>query len=76
MAQNNNMQYVFTQNPGVLAPGQTDQFPPSSLQGAIAMHRANPGGRAISAHKLNLGFTEEPNQRFCTLYGGTVLRIR
>jgi hypothetical protein len=63
MAQNNNMQYVFTQNPGVLAPGQTDQFPPSSLQGAIAMHRANPGGRAISAHKLNLGFTDEPNQR-------------
>jgi hypothetical protein len=62
MAQNNNMQYVFTQYPGLLAPGQTDQFLPSSLQGAIAMHRTNPGGRAISAHKLNLGFTEEPNQ--------------
>jgi hypothetical protein len=63
MAQNNNMQYVFTQYPGLLAPGQTAQFPPSSLQGAITMHRTNPGGRAISAHKVNLGFTEEPNQK-------------
>jgi hypothetical protein len=27
------------------------------------MHRTNPGGRAISAHKPNLGFTEEPNQK-------------
>ena len=27
MGQNINMQYVFMQNAGVLAPGQTDQLP-------------------------------------------------
>ena len=52
------MQYVFMQNAGVLTPGQTDQLLPSSLQGAISMHRNNPGGRAISDHKLNMGFTQ------------------
>jgi len=44
MAQNINMQYVFMQNAGVLAPGETDQLPASSLQGAIRMHRTNSGG--------------------------------
>jgi len=63
MAQNINMQYVFMQNAGVLAPGQTDQLPPSSLQGAISMHRTNPGGRAISDHKLNMGFTQVQAQK-------------
>jgi len=58
MAQNIDMQYVFMQNAGVLAPGQTDQLPLSSLQEAISMHRTNPGGRAISDHKLNMGFTQ------------------
>ena len=57
------MQYVFMQNAGVLAPGQTDQLPPSSLQGAISMHRTNPGGRAISDHKLNMGFTQVQAQK-------------
>ena len=51
------------QNAGVLAPGQTDQLPPSSLQGAISMHRTNPGGRAISDHKLNKGFTQGQTQK-------------
>jgi len=63
MAQNINMQYVFMQNPGGLAPGQTDQLPPSSLQGAISVHRTNPGGRAISDHKLNMGFTQVQAQK-------------
>jgi len=58
MAQNINMQYVFMQNARVLAPRQTDQLPPSSLQGAISMHRTNSGGRAISDHKLNMGFSQ------------------
>jgi len=58
MAQNINMEYVFMQNARVLAPGQTDQLPPRSLQGAISMHRTNPGGQAISDHKLNMGFTQ------------------
>jgi len=44
MAQNINMQYVLMQNAGVLAPGQTDQLPPGWLQGAISLHRTNPGG--------------------------------
>ena len=66
MAQNINMQYVFMQNAGVLAPGLTDQLPPSSLQGAISMHRTNPGGRAISDHKLNMGFTKVQAQK--TMY--------
>jgi len=57
------MQYVFMQNAGVLAPGQTDQLPPSSLQGAISMHRTNPGGQAISDHKLNMGFTQVEAQK-------------
>ena len=52
------MQYVFMQNAAVLAPGQTDQLPPSSLQGAISMHRTNPDNRAISHHKLKMGFTQ------------------
>jgi len=51
------------QNAGVLAPGQTDQLPPSSLQGAISMHRTNPGGRAIRDHKLNMGFTQVQGQK-------------
>jgi len=51
------------QNAGVLAPGQKDQLPPSSLQGAISMHRTNPGGRAISDHKLNMGFTQVQAQK-------------
>ena len=63
MAQNINMQYVFVQNPTVLAPGQTDQFPPSPLQELMGIHRPNQGSTAISAHKLNLGFTEEPNKK-------------
>jgi len=58
MPQNINMQYGFMQNAGVLAPGQTDQHPPSSLQGAISLHHTNPGRRAISEHKLNTGFTQ------------------
>jgi len=58
MAENIHMQYVFMQNAGVLAPGQTDQLPPSSHQGAISMHHTNPGGRAISNYKLNMGFTQ------------------
>jgi len=57
------MQYVFMQNAGVLALGQTDQLPPSWLQGAISMHRTNPGGRAISDHKLNMGFTQVQAQK-------------
>jgi len=63
MAQNINLQYVFMQNPGVLAPGQTDQLPPSSLQGGIGMRRTNPGGRLVSAHKLNMGFTQVQAQK-------------
>ena len=63
MAQNINMQYVFMQNAAVLALGQTDQLPPSSLQGAISMHSANPGGRAISDHKLNMGVTQVQAQQ-------------
>jgi len=63
MAQNINIQYVFMQNAGVLAPGQTDQLPPSSLQGAISMHCTNPGGRAITDHKLNMGFTQVQAQK-------------
>jgi len=58
MAQNINIQYVFMQNAGVLAPGQTDQLQPSSPQRGISFHRTNPGGRAISDHKLNIGFTQ------------------
>jgi len=57
------MQYLFMQNAGVLAPGQTDQLPPSSLQGAISMHRTNPGGPAISDRKLNMGFTQVQAQK-------------
>ena len=57
------MQYVFAQNPGVLALGQMDQFLPSPLQGLIGMDHPNPGSRAISAHKLNLGFTEDANEK-------------
>jgi len=57
------MQYVFRQNAGVLAPGQPDQLPPSSLQGAISMPRTNPGGRAIRDHKQNMGFTQVQAQR-------------
>ena len=63
MAQNNNMQYVFAQNPRVLRPGQTDHFPPSPLQALIGMHRPNPGGRKITNHKLILGLTENANER-------------
>jgi len=63
MAQNINIQYVFMQNPGVLAPGQTYQLPPSSRQGAISMHRTNPGGQAISDHKLNMGFIQVQCQK-------------
>jgi len=51
------------QNAGVLALGQRDQLPPSSLQGAISMHRTNPGSRAISDHKLNMGFTQVQAQK-------------
>jgi len=58
MAQNINIPYEFMHNAGVLAPGQTVQLLPSSLQGAISMHRTNPGGRAIGDHKLNMGFTQ------------------
>jgi len=58
MAQNINKEYVFMPNAGVRAPGQTDQLSPSSLQGAMSMHRTNPGGQAISDHKLNMGFTQ------------------
>jgi len=39
------------------------QLPSSSLQGNINMHRTNPGGRAISDHKLNMGFTQVPAQK-------------
>jgi len=63
MAQNINMQYVLMQNAAVLAPVQTDQLPRSALQGAIGMHRANPGGRAISDPKLNMGFTQAQVQK-------------
>jgi len=63
MAQNMNMQYVFMQNAGVLAPGQTAQLPPSSRQGAISMHRTNPGGRAISDHKLHMNLTQVQAQK-------------
>jgi len=63
MAQNMNIQYVFMQNAGVLAPGQTDQLPPSSLQGAISMHRINPDRGGISDHKLNMGFTQVEAQK-------------
>jgi len=58
MAQNIKRQDVFMQNAGAHALGQTDQLPPSSLQGAISMHRTNPSGRAISDRKLNLGVTQ------------------
>ena len=69
MAQNVNMQYVFMQNAGVLAPGQTDQLLSSSLQGAISMHRTNPGGRAISDHMLNIGSHKSRLKRKCTQSG-------
>ena len=62
MAQNN-MQYIFTQNPGVLAPEQRDQFPPSPVPGLIGMHHSNPEHRAITAYNLNLGFTQDPAQK-------------
>ena len=58
-----NMQYVFMQNAAVLAPGQTDQLAPSSLQGAIGMHRTNPGSQAISDHKLNMSFRQVQAQK-------------
>jgi len=51
------------ENAGVLAPGQPDQLQPSSLQGAISMHRTNPGGRAISDHKPNMGFIQVQAQK-------------
>jgi len=54
------------QNAGVLVPGQTDQLPPSSLQGAISMHRTSPGGLAISDHQLNMDFTQVQAQK--TMY--------
>jgi len=57
------MQYVFMQNARVLAPGQTEQLLPSWVQGAIRKHRTNPGGRAISDHKLNMGFTQVQAQK-------------
>jgi len=63
MAQNINMQYIFMQNTGVLAPGQTDQLPPRSLQGEISMQRTNPGGGAISDHQLTMGFTQVQGQK-------------
>jgi len=63
IAQNINMQYVFMQNAGVLAPGQRDQLRPRSLQGEISMHRTNPGGRPISDIKLNMGFTQVQAQK-------------
>jgi len=63
MAQNIKMQYLFIQNAGVLASGQTDQLLPGSLQGEISMHCTNPGGRAISDHKLNMGFTQAQAQK-------------
>jgi len=63
MAQNINMQYGFMQNAGVLAPGETDQLLPSSLQGEISMHRTNPGGRVISDHKPNMGYTQIQAQK-------------
>jgi len=54
------------QNARVLAPAQTDQLPPSWLQGAI-MHRTNPGGRTIRNHKRNMGFTQVQAQK--KMYG-------
>jgi len=63
MPQNINIVYVLMQNASVLPPGERDQLPPSSLQGAISMHRMNPGGRAISDHKLNMGFTQAQTQK-------------
>jgi len=63
MAQNINMQYIFMQNARGLAPGQTDQLPPSALQGEISMHRTNPGGRVISDHKPNMCFTQVQAQK-------------
>ena len=63
MAQNINIPYVFMQNAGVLAQGQREQLPPSSLQGAISMHRTNPGSRAISDHKINMAFTQVQAQK-------------
>lgn len=58
MVHNINRQYVFMQNAWVLAPGLRDQLPPSSLQGAISKYCTKPGGRAVSAYKLNLCFTQ------------------
>jgi len=58
-----NMQYVFMPNAGVLAPGETDQLLPGVAQGARCMHRTNPGGRAISDHKLNMVFTQVQAQK-------------
>jgi len=63
MAQNINMQYVFLPNAGVVAPGETDQLLPGAAQGAKCMHRINPGGRAISDHKLNMVFTQVQAQK-------------
>jgi len=63
MVQNINVQYVFIQYAKVLAPGQKDQLPPSSLQGAISRHRTNTSSRAASAHKLNMGFTQVQAQK-------------
>jgi len=57
------MQYVFIQHARVLALGQTDQLPPSLLQGEIRMDSTNSGGRGISDHKLNMGFTEVQAQK-------------
>jgi len=68
MVQNINMQYVFMENAVVRVPGQTDQLTPSSLHGAISMHRTNPGGRAITDHKLIMGFTKVQGQK--KMYSG------
>jgi len=51
------------QNARVLAPGQTDQLLPSSLQVPISMHRTNTGSRGVCAHKLNIGFTQVQAQK-------------
>jgi len=51
------------QNAGVFVPRHTDQPAPRSLQGAMSMHRPNPGSRAVSAHKHNRGFTQVKAQK-------------
>ena len=57
------MQYRFIQDAGVRAPGQRDQLPHSSLQGAISIHLTDPGSPAISHYTPCMGFLQVQVQK-------------